>query len=362
MKQSKNGKIKIAFLCPYPFDRVGGQRFRFEQYFNYLNQNGCVFILLPFLSDTSFNILYKKGFIINKTLMIINGFFKRCFHLFKIINCDYIFIFREASPIGYPIFEWIIAKIMAKKIIYDFDDAIWLPLTTEENKLISNLKYTKKVKFICKWAYKVSVGNSYLQNYSLQYNNNSFINPTTIETRSYHNKVKSQDTANVVIGWTGTHSTLPYLDIIYPVLKKLEEKYDFTFEVIADREIEFDLKRFRFKKWNKETEVSDLLNFNIGIMPLYDDEWSKGKCGFKALQYMALGIPAVVSPVGVNKDIITEGKDGFCCSTEQEWYRKLSDLIENYSLRESMGEAAIKKVQEKYSVQSNEQNFLNLFK
>jgi glycosyltransferase involved in cell wall biosynthesis len=156
-------------------------------------------------------------------------------------------------------------------------------------------------------SYKVSVGNSFLADYARKYNRNTVIIPTVVNTDTVHGRLQDQSTSKPVIGWTGTFSTLKYLDIILPSLQRLQDKFDFVFIVIANKDPKLPLKNYRFIAWNKETESEDLLKLHIGLMPLYDDDLSRGKCGFKAIQYMALGIPAVVSPVGVNTAIVDNG-------------------------------------------------------
>lgn len=164
-----------------------------------------------------------------------------------------------------------------------------------------------------------------------------------------------------VIGWTGTHSTIKYLDILLPVIRRLEREFTFRFMVIADKDPRLSLKSYEFRQWNKDREIEDLLEFNIGVMPLSDDPWAKGKCGFKALQYMALGIPAVVSPVGVNALIVEGGVGGYICNSEESWYGSLKKLLTQEDLRNEMGLKARKKVESFYSVESNKKNFLSLF-
>ncbi|WP_232065306.1 glycosyltransferase [Rhodocytophaga rosea] len=146
-----------------------------------------------------------------------------------------------------------------------------------------------------------------------------------------------------------------------PLLKELEREYTFTFLVISDKAPEFTLKSLLFLPWTKLTEREDLLRMNIGLMPLTDDLWARGKCGFKALQYMALGIPALVSPVGVNTQIIENGKNGFICSTPEEWKEAIIRLRKDVELRAKMGIEARKKIEDTYSVQANRFTFLNLF-
>ena len=186
-------------------------------------------------------------------------------------------------------------------------------------------------------------------------------NPTTIDTENYHNKISKQDSKPFVIGWTGSHSTTRYLNEIVEVLQELETKYEFELRVIADIPPEIKLKSFRFVKWKKETEIEDLLGFSIGIMPLVDDQWAAGKCGFKALQYMALGIPALVSPVGVNTKIVDDGINGFVCTTKDDWKRAIESLITNRELLLSMAKNTRSKIENQYSVHSNALNFKHQF-
>ncbi|MEQ8478581.1 glycosyltransferase [Fulvivirga sp.] len=354
---------KILFLTPYPYNSAPSQRFRFEQYLAILSKAGCKYQLKPFLSQLGWQYFYKGNLLI-VSLFLLQGFLKRILSLFSVPFYDIVFIHREVSPIGPPIFEWIITKIFRKKVIYDFDDAIWMPDPVEKGTLLTKLKWKSKVSKICKWSYRVSVGNQFLANYALNFNNNVVINPTTIDTENLHNPTLfelNKDDSATVIGWTGTHSTLHYLDLIIPIIEKLEKEFNITFLVIANKNPEYNLKSFQFAPWDKETEIKDLMKIDIGIMPLSDDSWSQGKCGFKLLQYMALEKPVLASPIGVNNQIIQNEVNGYLCSAIQEWDEKLSNLIKNLNTRSLMGKAGRGKVINSYSVSSNKSNFLSLF-
>ena len=203
---------------------------------------------------------------------------------------DRIFIHREAMPVGPPLFSFIVAKVLKKKIIYDFDDAIWIPNSSESNRFFSFLKRHSNTRSLCKWSTKVSCGNEYLCNYAKNYNENVVYNPTTIDTEHYHNITKDHDISPVInIGWSGTHSTIQYLNHIVPVIEKLEAEFDFEFIVISDLNPDFKLKSLKFIPWNKSKEIEDLLRFNIGLMPLENDKWAQGKCGFKAFTIYGTG-------------------------------------------------------------------------
>ena len=356
--------MRILFVVPYPAGRAPSQRFRFEQYWEVLSRHGHQYHLAPFLDEATWAILYKPGHTLRKVWGIALGFWRRLQLLFAVPGYDFVFIHREAAPIGPPVFEWLIAKALGKRIIYDFDDAIWMKDPAGEAGIIGRLKWQQKVGAICRWAYKVSCGNAYLADYARQFNPHVIINPTTLDTDLLHNQARDQRPAGPpVIGWTGTHTTLRHLDLVWPVLERLErEGQQFVFHVISNAPPSHTgLRSLHYSPWRKQTEIADLLSFNLGLMPLVDDPWARGKCAFKALQYMALGLPALVSPVGMNTEVVQDGANGFVCATDEDWYRALRALLANPSARAQLGTAARRTIVEHYSVASNTANFLGLF-
>ena len=348
---------KIIILAPYPYEEAPSQRFRFEQYLSYFEKNNWTWKLESFWNMQTWRILYKPGFNFQKTIGLLSGFLRRFFLLFKLSGVDIVFIHREAAPVGPPLFEWIIAKVLRKKIIYDFDDAIWKPNVSVTNSFANRVKWYGKVKRICKWATTVSCGNKYLCDYAKQFNSDVRLIPTTIDT-DYHLPNKKSINKIPVIGWTGTHSTTYYLNLLIPVFKKLEEQFDFELRIISNKDLKLPLKSYHFINWNKETEISDLQAFDIGIMPLPDDDWSKGKCGFKLLQYIAVGVPSIASPVGVNNDIIIDNKTGWIAKTENDWLEKLSFLLKNSEERKSVVEKATEHLEKNYSVKATQSKYL----
>lgn len=354
-------KKSIIFVVPYPHGEAPSQRFRFEQYIPLLEQNGYQIHFAPFLDKKTWSKLYKEGSFFKKITGIIRSFVRRLITILTIYKYDFVFIHREASHIGPPIFEFIIAKIFRKKYIYDFDDAIWLANYSESNAKVHRLKAYWKVKYCIKWAGQITVGNTYLSDYAKKINDNVTIIPTTIDTLHYHN-INTDYDQQIVIGWTGTHSTMRFLDFLVPIIKKLEVRYDFEFRVISNKEPDYDLRSLNFMQWKRETEISDLNQISIGVMPLEHDIWSEGKCGFKCLQYMSLGIPAVVSPVGVNNVIVNHNVNGLLVESEQQWEDALEKLIQDKSERVRIGAAGKDTVTREYSVLAYSQEYLNLFK
>lgn len=351
----------IYIIAPYPRGQAPSQRFRFEQYISFLKSEGYTIQFYPFINEKTWETIYSEGKIGRKIIGMLGSFLRRWTLLFKLGKADYLFIHREMAQMGPPIFEWITAKVLRKKYIYDLDDAIWLPNYSESNARFHRLKAYWKVKYCMKWADKITAGNDYLAGFARQFNPQVQVIPTTIDTQNYHNKTIDYDNENLVIGWTGSHTTMRYLDELVPILQVLEEKHDFIFTVISNEAPTFRLKSLRFVKWSKENEIDELLKFSIGVMPLKADQWSEGKCGFKALQYMSLGIPSVISPVGVNSKIISDHENGFTPETRAQWTEALQQLILDKNLRKKLGQKGQETIEKNYSVNAQKKNYLNLF-
>ena len=354
-------KKKIHFWVPYPQRSAPSQRFRVEQYLPHLPQNSFSYTILSFLDEHTWGILYEKGYGVKKFWGMVIGFFRRIGHLFKSVGADYIFILREASPLGPPVFEWLLSKIFRKKIIYDFDDAIWIPGGEKMSWRKRFFKSTWKIKYIILWAYKVSCGNQFLFNYARNYNPNVILLPTGFDTERSRGKQSNEvQGKKVIVGWTGSHTTLHNLEEIEQVIPELKKEIDFDFYIISNSRPAWDFD-FIFKKWNESTEIDDLLRMNIGIMPLKKGSWFEGKCGFKLIQYHACGIPAVASRVGVNELVTLHNKTGFIANNKDEWKNSLKKLIIDAQLRSEMGSAARNHIEKNYSLNSLLPAFISLF-
>lgn len=242
-----------------------------------------------------------------------------------------------------------LAKLMSRRgtrFIFDVDDSVFLTKLGSRSATLD-----RKFAQICSGA-KVIAGNEYLAEYFRQFTEVVVV-PTTVDT-SREIKDSKAVGDSIVIGWTGVATNLGFLKELLPVFEELLGKYRFKLLVISDateEELKF-LKSIPFEavKWRAETEAEDLRRIDIGIMPLSDNGWSKGKCGYKLLQYMSVGIASVASPVGVNQLIVKHGTNGFLASTNAEWSRALAELIENQPLRETFGKAGRDTVQREYSI------------
>ena len=232
--------MKILFLVPYPLDSAPSQRFRFEQYFKYLEEKGITYKVQSFLDEKAWKVLYRKGGKWKKFWGVIRGFLRRDWQMLNLFGYNLVFIHREAAPIGPPLYEWWIAKVLKKKIIYDFDDAIWLPNTSDGNSIVSGMKWHCKVGDNCSLAWKVSAGNEYLAEYARRNvvdQEKVVVMPTTIDIGYHKSEIPERVRDDeLVIGWTGTHSTAAYLENLVPVVDTLSKKYDIKFLVISNKQ------------------------------------------------------------------------------------------------------------------------------
>jgi len=283
-------------------------------------------------------------------MFVIKSFFHRMKDTRRAKQYDLVFVYREAYMLGTTMFERKFAK-SGVPMIFDFDDSIWLNDTSEGNQNLAWMKRTEKTDEICRYATLVSVGNQYLADYAKQFNNNIFVLPTVINT-NYHKPIEKKQHDRICIGWTGSQTTMKHYETAYPVLRRILEKYGdkVYFKVITNsKNWQSEIPDTKIIQWSAENEINELCEFDIGIMPLPDDKWSRGKCGFKGLQCMAMELPVVMSPVGVNTEIIDDGKNGFLADSEDEWVEKLSALIDSETLRHEIGHNARRTVEERFS-------------
>ncbi len=352
---------RVLFIASHRPDRSPGQRFRFEQYLSALEANGWQCDHSHIVTEEDDRILYKPGNYLEKARFVSRCYKVRQADVDRMNDYDVIFLYREALMTRSIRFEQRFRRSRAK-LIFDFDDSVWLPNVSEANRRWSWLKDASKTSKLIGMTDLVFAGNAYLADYARRFNTNTLIVPTTIDTDEYQPK-QGVSEGPVTIGWSGSITTIQHFRFAIPALKVLKEKYGdrIHIRVIGDGTYSEPSLGVQGLPWKKATELDDLRAMDIGIMPLPDDEWARGKCGLKGLQYMALGLPTIMSPVGVNSEIIQDGQDGFLASTEQEWVQKLSRLIEDADLRQRMGAAARKTVVDRYSRNAWKERYVNYY-
>ncbi len=353
---------KILFIAAHRPHRSPSQRYRFEQYFYFLRSNGYECELSFIIDDADDKIFYSSGNIVGKLFITFKSAIKRWRDIKQSIKVDIVFVQREAFMTGSTYFEKQFKRSKAK-LVFDFDDSIWMLDTSDANKKWEWLKSTKKTAKIIAISDMIFAGNNYLADYARQFNKNVKIVPTTVDTGVFKRKTEYQDKERLCIGWSGSHTTIKHFEQAVPILIKIKEKYadKVYFKVMGDELYSNIALGIKGVPWSNDTETDMLESFDIGIMPLPDDQWVKGKCGLKGLTYMALEVPTIMSGVGVNTEIIHDGVNGFLANTEEEWINKISQLIESFELRKQLGIQGRETVEERYSVESQKNNYLTRF-
>jgi glycosyltransferase involved in cell wall biosynthesis len=343
--------MNVLALVPSLYDTSPGQRFRVEQWARHLERTGSRFTFVPFESRALHRVIYQPGRYGLKTALMLEAFARRFRTLALARQFDVVLIHREAALMGPAVIERLVARA-GIPIVFDFDDAIWVPYVSPANNRLSYLKCFGKAASICRLSAHILAGNGYLADYAGRYNTHVTVVPCTIDTDTYLPRPIPENAGSsrpITIGWTGSYSTVQHLDTLRGTLMRLHRRHSFQLNVIGTPEYRLDGVPTIAQAWCRDSEARDLHSFDIGIMPLPNDAWSRGKCGLKLLQYMAAGVAAVASPVGVNTEIVQDGVNGFLAATEDEWIEKLSALIRDGDLRRRIGAAGRRTVEELFS-------------
>lgn len=275
------------------------------------------------------------------------AYLSRLLKLFTVSKYDLIVIEKELFPY-LPAFAEQVLALLKVKYVVDYDDAIFHNYDLHPNKWVRSL-LKSKIAQVMKGSSLVVAGNAYLQAYAQKAGAKHItIIPTVINTDHYAVK-ELENPEEVVIGWIGSPITLKYVKNIVPVLKELKSQYPLKLHIIGGKAgVDFEGHE-EILEWTENTEAELIRQFDIGIMPLNDDAWEKGKCGYKLIQYMGCGLPVVGSPVGVNNEIIQDGVNGYKADDLDSWKRGLKMLLADKELRESMGKQGRALVEKKYS-------------
>lgn len=263
-------------------------------------------------------------------------------------NFDVVFLQKRL----FGLVDWGLLRWKSRFLAFDFDDAIMFHDSSRKKNIFS-LKGKIRFGRTINNSDIVFAGNPYLRDLARKYNQKALILPTAIDMELYTSKIK-QNPSLVTLGWIGSRPTLFHMEKMIPVWNIVHKKYPQThLKIVSDHFFDCGIMPVIKKPWKFEEVVNDLQSFDIGIMPLPDDDWTKGKCGFKLLQYMAVGLPVVCSPVGVNQEIVIDGENGFWANNVDEWLDRLGVLIESPELRTRMGEIGRKIVLKKYALKDH---------
>ncbi|MBI5682890.1 MAG: glycosyltransferase family 4 protein [Deltaproteobacteria bacterium] len=301
---------------------------------------------------------FLKHGIETEFIPIPSGAIERLRLFLKTRKYDTVIIQKKTSFKG---IELTLMRHLNPNIIFDFDDAVMFHELEHDRPLTGKdiIKFLRTIKY-CR---AVVAGNRFLAEFATPNCPNVFVLPTPIDTKKYSLKDYSGEKDKVVIGWIGVSGNLKYLKALEPALREICKRHPHVvLKIISNEALQMDGVNVECKKWQIEDEIGDLKSLDIGIMPLDDSLWARGKCGYKILQYMGAGVPVVASPVGINAEFIRHGENGFLATNIEEWERCLEQIIENPELRIQMGLKGRATVEEKYSVKRYAKEYSDIMK
>ena len=358
-------KVKnILILCPYPQGIAAGQRFKYEQYFSSWEKHGYNIEVSSFFDMKTWDVLYAESNYFLKIIGTLKGYLRRIRDIFVLKNYEIIYIFMWVTPLGSTLFERLVRKF-SENLVYDFDDAIFLDNTDKFNSTNVNLvrnSNTKKSRFLISSSNHVILSSPFHLDYCKQLNINhsaTYI-PCSIDTNRLTTKKTDDTNKKIVLGWTGTFSSIILLDLLKDILIELNKTEQFKVLLITNFDYSFPGIDMDIIRWDKESEVEDLHKIDIGLYPLSRNKWALGKGGLKVLQYMSIGIPSVATNFGTAIHIMENGETGFLVDGKDEWISVLKKLINNKELRERIGKNARDQVVKNYSVEKIQSKYLEV--
>ena len=335
--------MKVLYFTKYT-RKGASSRLRSYQYFPYLEQQGIQITVSPLFCDTYLDNLYSGK---STKLQLIKGYLSRFLMLFKVSRFNKIVIEKELFPYFPAVFEWLFSVLEVNYIV-DYDDAIFHNYDLLSNPFI-RFFLKRKIDCVMRYSHTVIAGNDYLGNRAKEANTKNIqLLPTVVDLNRYTIKTHS-DTSQVVIGWIGTQSTFKYLKSIKDVLKQLIDEYDVLIHIVGAKDSLGLGKNEIHIDWSEETESDSILQFDIGIMPLSNTPWEKGKCAYKLIQYMACGIPVVASAIGMNNQVVQKDT-GLLIDDNKNWIFFMKLYITQLELRQRHGLNARKLIEEKYCI------------
>ena len=347
-------------------------RIRIFQFVEPLRERGIHLEVRSFFDSQTFRGLYSASGASAKVRALVEGIRSRFEDASKVESGDVILVHRELAPtMGGLVLDRL--RRQGARIVYNFDDAVFLERPGGSRLMRSLARPDRRTADLCRAAAAVMAGNPYLASYAQAARGGPehvHVMPTVLDTdrfrpttghrenRRRRGDRRRREDRQPTVGWIGTHSTLPYLTDLFPALAAVQARTDYRFEVICNRAPDpFPGLNFEFIEWAAEDELEYFEGLDIGLYPLTDDPWTRGKCGFKAIQYLACGVPTIASPVGVLAEIARDGHTGLHATDAASWEAALDRLLVDPDLRDEMGAAGRRLMVERYSVQTVADDF-----
>lgn len=354
--------MRVLFILPHPIEGPSS-RFRIYQFLPYLQAHGVQVDVRPLVSSAQVQSLYQSGGTVKKLALTLLAAVNRCLDVVRACRYDAVYILREAFPFGPPWLEKALA-LAGKRLIFDFDDAIWLPTAVHNNPLDRLRDWSKAAKLVAR-ANQIVVGSQHLADFARQHCTDPAritIIPTVVDAQVYAKRQVPKNAEFVTIGWVGTpRGSRAFLEPLLPTIKEFAQQYpQVRWRFVGAEAFEVGNLPVEFVRWSLPDEVANIQSFDIGLMPLTDDAFTRGKCGFKLIQYMHCAIPVVCSPVGANCDIVQQGVSGYFAVEPSQWTEALRSLIEQPQLRLNMGEQGRARALEQFSLQGQAPRLLEV--
>lgn len=359
--------MKILALTKYSYEGPSS-RYRFYNYQKCFQKNGIEMTIEPLFSKTYLQDPDK----FQKIMIVLWAYLKRFAKVLNLLifnKYNLLLIEYELFPYFPPLFEYLLKKRGIKYLV-DYDDAIFHKYDMSSNPIIK-LFLKRKIASVIKNATYCIACNEYLMSYIKKYNQNILKLPTVVLLDKYQGEMKSftkENPEKFIIGWIGSRTTSIYIIDLLPVFKQLIAQHpDIQINLIGFDQNILDEKtiiehHLNIIPWTEEKEIKNILDMDIGIMPLTNDSWSRGKCGFKLIQYMSCKKPVVASPVGINCSLVENGINGFLVESRDEWYNVFEKLYLDKMLRERMAKNNFYKIETEYNNMINCEKYSQLIK
>jgi glycosyltransferase involved in cell wall biosynthesis len=345
---------KLLFITANPVESAS-ERYRIYQFLPYLERDGLDCTVRPFATKKLYQAIQADR-LAPKLFLTPYCFLRRMLDLAAAHRYDVIVVQRGIFPFLWPGLERMFCR-QHEKVIFDFDDAIHIGhknTAAAKYPWSYRLKYGPAVNQTLRHYAHIIVGNRTLAEHALQFNSQVSIIPTVVDLDRYAYRPPHASTKMLTIGWVGSRSTSPYLLEIEGALRRLSETHPgkLRFRLYGHPSRKLNLPNFESLPFSLTSEIDDLRTIDIGLMPVPDNDWTRGKCAFKAIQYMALGIPTVTSPVGMATELIHHEVNGFCARTSEEWFDALNRLVLDAQLCRRFSEEGRKTIEAHYSLQT----------
>lgn len=355
---------RILALVPSELGHSPGQRSTIELWERPLREAGFELEYAPFETPTLRRVLSRKGRVVSKSMEMLRSYSHRVRLLRDLTGFDGVYVYREAALIGPAVLErWIVQQ--RRPIIYSLDDPLYVPYVSPANGWLSYLKFFGKVATICRLSRVVIVNTRFHGEFAQKYNRNVREIPSLVDETLYSYEAGVARPGPACVGWSGSPSTATNLALVRTALEELAKRVHYRLHLIGAERLEIPGIACTAQPWRRETEVSDLRQLDIGLVPLPDNEWNRRKFNMKAAQYMALGIVPVATPLGANPDILAHGRNGFLATTTEEWTACLETLVTDERLRSEMADDAARTAHARFTLKAQakavQEAFLSAF-